>query len=427
MTTIRLLFLLTAAIAGACLRPAQASAQVRSQDTLRIAAIVNNDIISIYDLRQRTLLTEITSNIPDTPENQRRLAPQVLRTLIDERLKMQEAKRLNLNVTPAEIDEVIAKIERGNKMTPGQMKDVLIRNGARAEDLRDRIEADIAWNKVIGSQLARNIRISDEEVDDVLRQIEANKGRPEYLAAEIVLPVDSPNHEREVRQLADRLIRQLQSGTPFQALAQNFSRSATAAVGGDLGWVKSGEIDAEIEAALVRLKPGEISEPVHTEEGFTILLLRDRRASQGVAELSDLVNLTQIIVPVLPKASKTQEAVQLALAESLSKPATSCADMERAAKNSGSPMSGSLGTVPIDSLPADVRAAIKDVPLRTPTTAQRTKDGFRVLMVCERKKSDAVTAQRDRIRDRLMDERMAVQARRYMRDLRRAAFIDVRV
>lgn len=404
-----------------------APAQVRGQDALRIAAVVNNDLITVFDLQNRVRLTMVTSNLPDTPETYRRLAPQVLRALIDEKLKTQEAKRLNIKVEPPEIDAIVAKIEAGNKMPPGKMKEFLESAGVPIQALRDRVGADIAWNKLIGMELGRSIRISEDEIDDIMRQADANKGKPEYHVAEIVLPVDSPEQEREVAQLANRLIRQLQSGTPFAAVAQNFSRSATAAVGGDLGWVKSGEMEASIESALLRLQPGQISDAIRTDEGFSILMLRNRRANPGAAAGSQMVSLTQVIVPTPSNATTSQESVARAQAESLTKPATACADMERAAKSSGSPMSGSLGTVPIESLPDDIQKSIKDLALNTPTKPERTKNGFRVLMVCERKTSDAVTQQREQIRDRLTDDRLSISARRYLRDLRRSAFIDVRI
>ncbi len=403
------------------------AAQVRGQDALRIAAVVNNDLITVFDLQNRVKLTMVTSNLPDTAETYRRLAPQVLRALIDEKLKTQEAKRLNVKVEPPEIDAIVAKIEAGNKMPPGKMKEFLESAGVPIQALRDRVGADIAWNKLIGMELGRSIRISEDEIDDIMRQVDANKGKPEYHVAEIVLPVDSPEQEREVVQLANRLIRQLQSGTPFAAVAQNFSRSATAAVGGDLGWVKSGEMEASIESALLRLQPGQISDAIRTDEGFSILMLRNRRANPGVAAGSQMVSLTQVIVPTPSNATTSQESVARAQAESLTKPATACADMERAAKSSGSPMSGSLGTVPIESLPDDIQKSIKDLALNTPTKPERTKNGFRVLMVCERKTSDAVTQQREQIRDRLTDDRLSISARRYLRDLRRSAFIDVRI
>lgn len=419
-----LLFLVVAVFLSA---PVGAFAQARGQDALRIAAVVNNDLITVFDLQNRVKLTMVTSNLPDTAETYRRLAPQVLRTLIDEKLKTQEAKRLNIKVEPSEVDAIVAKIEAGNKMPPGKMKEFLESAGVTIQALRDRVGADIAWNKLIGSELGRSTRISEEEIDEIMRQIDANKGKPEYHVAEIVLPVDSPEQEREVAQLANRLIRQLQSGTPFAAVAQNFSRSATAAVGGDLGWVKSGEMEASIESALLRLQPGQVSDAIRTDEGFSILLLRNRRSNPGVSSGSQMVSLTQVIVPTLANATTAQEAVSRAQAESLTKPATTCADMERAAKSSGSPMSGSLGTVPIESLPDDIQKSIKDLALNTPTKPERIKNGFRVLMVCERKTSDAVAQQREQIRDRLMDDRIAVAARRYLRDLRRAAFIDVRI
>lgn len=399
----------------------------RAQDSLRIAAIVNDEVISIFDLDARMKFTIVSSGLPDNAETRRRIAPQVLRNLIDDRLKIQEARRLKIPIDKKDIDDALARIEKQNNLPPGGMEQVLARDGVKVSIVRSKVEADIAWGKVVSSRFRNTIRISEEEIDEILTQMEANKGKPELRVAEIFLPVDTESSEREVGALANRLIQQLQAGVPFQAIAQNFSQSPSAAVGGDLGWIKPGQLGDTLDSALARLQPGQITPAVRTPNGYYILMLLDRRAATGAPTAETIVSLHQVVLPLPPNPSSAQVSLQMANAQSLTAAAGSCQEMDAIGKRSGSPLSGSLGTLKLSGLPSDLRGMVENLAVNKPSSPRRTGNGIVVLMVCKRETSAAGIALRNEIRDRLLDERMEAASRRYLRDLRRAAFIDVRI
>ena len=214
-----------------------------AQGELGIAAVVNDEVISLHDLNGRLSLVIATSRLEDRPTIRRRLAPQVLRNLIDEQLKLQEAKRLRIRVTQAEIDGAITRIETSNNFGDGGLSAFLAGRGIDMPILLGQIEAEIAWVKLVTQSSRQKISMSDDEIDETMAEIGANKGMPEFLASEIFLRLESPDQERDVRLLADRLLQQLGSGADFDTLARNFSHSGTAAIGGDLGWVQRGQID----------------------------------------------------------------------------------------------------------------------------------------------------------------------------------------
>ncbi|MGH6618207.1 MAG: SurA N-terminal domain-containing protein, partial [Alphaproteobacteria bacterium] len=99
-----------------------------AQGVMRIAAVVNDDVISAYDLNQRVRMVMITGRIPDTPENKRRLAEQVLRNMIDEQLQLQEAKRLNISVSDEDVNRLLAKLNAQNKVPAGTLESILTRS-----------------------------------------------------------------------------------------------------------------------------------------------------------------------------------------------------------------------------------------------------------------------------------------------------------
>jgi peptidyl-prolyl cis-trans isomerase SurA len=248
-----------------------------ARSTEGIAAVVNDDIISMSDLTARLQLALVSSGLPNTQETRQRLTPQVLRSLVDERLQLQEATRANVSVTDKEINEAFSKVAEQNRMQRDQLEKMLASQGVPRSTLESQIRSTIAWGKLVQRRLRPSIEIGQEEVDQVIQRIQANAGKPEYLAAEIFLAVDAPEREDDVRRLADRLYEQIGQGANFTAVARQFSQSAGATNGGDLGWVQQGQLPEELDGILRQLRPGQASRPIRSITGYHILMLRDER------------------------------------------------------------------------------------------------------------------------------------------------------
>jgi len=183
-----------------------------AQETQKIAAVVNDEVISLFDLQSRMSLLLAGSETRDTPETRRRLAPEVLRRMIDEVLQLQEAKRLNITVAEPEIEQAIANIERQNGMPKGGLEAFLAGNGIDKLALVNQVEPQIAWGKVVSRRLRPQIQISPEEINETMARIKAGVGKPEYLLAEIFLRVDDTENEAQIRQVGQRIMQQLQQG-----------------------------------------------------------------------------------------------------------------------------------------------------------------------------------------------------------------------
>ena len=272
-------------IAGACafflataLSPAPATAQ---GDLFRPAAVVNDDIISVLDLAMRVQLAVVAAGMQDTPEVRRRITPQVLRGLIDERLQLQEAKRLDIAIADEQVAAALEQIAGQNNMSEGQFLTMLRNRGIIPTTLIDQIRAQIAWQTVVQRRIRPNVVIAPEEVEEVVGRLTARRGSIERRVAEIFIPVETAAKENEALANANRLLVELQSGANFAGIARQFSQSGTATLGGDLGWVQDGELDPELNAVLAQMGPGELSPPVRTLTGFHILLLRDMRKNEG--------------------------------------------------------------------------------------------------------------------------------------------------
>lgn len=398
----------------------------KAEDIQRIAAIVNDEVISMYDLVARVKMVIKTSRLPDGPETRRRIVPQVLRTLIDERLQLQEARRLNLKVTDDELQRAVDSLEERNDLAPGGFDEFLTRNDIEKSTVMGQLRAAFAWSKVVNQRIRPRVTIGQEEVDEVLDRIKRNQSRSEYLVGEIFLAVDSPEDEPSVRQAAERLATQIRNGATFAVLAEQFSQSASASSGGDVGWVQPGQLDPVLDDALATMSPGELSDPIRTLTGFTILLLRDQRIMNAKAPNERAVSLRQIVLKHPPDASADQILAQRELAQRISNTAESCDDMARLGSEEQVTSSGQLQKVMIKDLSEPLRSLALELDIEQPSPPISGEDNISVVMVCERD-AEANLPSRDEITNSLGRERMNILTRRYLRDLRLGAFLDVRV
>ena len=404
----------------------------RAQDALRIAAVVNDEMISVYDLNMRLNFVVAFSGLPDTNETRQRLGPQILRSLIDDELKRQEATRLGIPVSEGEVERALRRVEKGNGFDKGGLDKFLASRNIRKSSLTTQIESEIAWRKLVQGRFGALSQVSDEEIDDVLSK--SNKGKPEYLVSEIFLPVDKPENEREILSLANRLIQQTQAGANFQALAQNFSKSPTAESGGNLGWNRLGQLGNDLDQALAKLRPGRLSPPVRTVDGYYILYLRKQQTARGLASpetASPVVNLQQLFLPLPPGTGPAAVSDAMEGAKIFADKAKNCEDLDKMGKEIGSPLSGNLGDIKTSALAPQQRDLVRGLPALKASRPLRTNDGVIVLMVCRRDEVENLelpaAGHRERIANKLINERMGLAARQHMRNLRRAAFVDIRL
>ena len=395
--------------------------------TLRIAAVVNDGIISLFELEVRLSLTLLGASLPNTRENRQRLAGQVLRGMIDEKLQMQEAQRLGITVPEQEVAEAIRRIEMQNQMPPGGLENMLASQNIPKRSLEDQLTSALAWRRVVSRRFSSAVEISDEEINEQLAQIESRRGQPEVLVKEILLPVDSPDREAEVRSFAERLVSQLREGVPFEGLAQQFSQSASARVGGDIGWIGADALDEPLAQAIADLPAGRVTEPLRTVLGFYILKVEDRRVREQAPPSDALVSLRQIALPVpLDAPPQRLQEISDRMREAVAQTA-GCETLADVAKSLDAPDPIDLGRVRQGDLSPAIRDAVAPVAVGRASAPVPLPGGVAVFVVCERESVMSDLPSRPEVRQRLENEKLEVLARRLMRDLRRAAFIDIRV
>lgn len=387
-----------------------------------VAAIVNDDIISTYDLRQRMLLLIVSTGVRPTEQTLPQIQRQALRSLVDERLQLQELRRREVPISDAQINEELGEIAKQSNLTVEQLTRQLETQGVRIETLREQLRAELGWRNLIRGLYGSRLRIGDDQVRQALARINATASKPQYLVSEIFLEAARVGGQAEAVSGASQLITQINAGAPFNAVARQFSAAPTAGGGGDAGWLTQGDIPAELEAALAQMRPGQLSQPIPVQDGVYVLQLRDKREGAG----APLVNLRQIALRVPASASPSElQAAQTRL-EALRPTISGCADMEAKAATVPGAVASDLGEAAVADLAPAFRQAAETLPEGQLSAPIRTSVGVHLVAVCGKRASGADAPTAVDVENRLYGQQLAMLARRFLRDLRSEATIETR-
>lgn len=393
-----------------------------------VAAVVNDDIISTYDLAMRMRLLIATSGIQPTQQNIAQFQREALVSLVDERLQIQELRRqereqkFQIVATDEEINEEIADMARGNNMSADQFVASLAGQGIAISTLKEQIRAQVSWQRWIRGRYGSRLRVGDDQVKAMQQRLEAAASKPQFQISEVFLDAGRVGGMETAMSGAQQLVSQMQQGAPFPAVARQFSASATAANGGDAGWVTPGEMPAEVDAALEAMRPGQLSQPIPVRDGVYIIYLRDKRSGSTAS----VVSLKQAAVSLPQNASEGQVAAANATLETLRGQVTGCGDIEAKAANVNGVVAGDLGETEIKDLAPAFRTAVESLQPGQISQPIRTNAGLHLLAVCGKRTGGAEALTTEQIENRLFGQQLSMIARRYMRDLRTSATIETR-
>lgn len=395
-----------------------------------VAAIVNDEIISTYDLRQRLLLLLIQSGVQPTPAQLQQYQRESLRALVDERLQMQELRRQEkerkipgkLIATEAQVDAAVARIAQQTNIPADQLKGALASSGVDIETLRDRTRAQLSWERWIGGRYGQYVRIGQEQVAATLQRIGEAASRPSYRINEIFIDAARVGGQAEALGGAQQLIEQIQQGAPFPAVARQFSAAPTAAAGGDAGWLQETEVEPPVLAAVQDMQPGQLSQPIPVAEGVYIVQLSEKRAGAG----STVVSLKQAALRLPPEAPEPEVAAARTKLAALRGRITGCADLETVAGAVEGVVAGDLGEAEINDLDAQFREAAQRLSPNQVSEPIRTSVGLHLVAVCAKRNGGGELPSADQVEDRLYNQQLAMASRRYLRDLRNSATIESR-
>ncbi len=404
-----------------------------------VAATVNDESISDFEVRQRMALYLATSGMTNlTAAQRKRIRTQILEQLETEKVQLQEAVKKKITVSPVEVDRRINAMMAENRFTIQQLREQLTRAGASEEAMRAQITAAIAWQKAVQDEYGDRVTITPDMVDAEMRRHAEGAHKPRFHVLEIFLPVDNPEQDAKVRKDVEEILDQMKKGAPFPVIARQFSQHPTAASGGDMGWIIEGQLAPELNEALAKMQPGSISQPIRAPGGWYVLALRARQeplgtkiaeAPKGPTGPAGTLPLARLLLPLPPSAPKSEVEQVLNVAAQIRERIASCEQMDEMHGHMKRSVYMNLGNAKLEELSPQIQAAMKDSQPGDVAMPFQSEAGIELIARCDQRvvqQTAYVMPTRQDVEDQLFQNQIAAMARRYLRDLKRAANIQVR-
>ncbi|MBQ9619463.1 MAG: peptidylprolyl isomerase [Neisseriaceae bacterium] len=241
----------------------------------RIVVIVNQDIITERDITD--LMGSLKATMPkDQAVNDETLRQAAIEQLIDKKLVLQTAKRMNITATNAEIQSQIEQIAQSQNMSVEKLYQVVAKEGVKKDALHKTIAENIAIEKTTAQYMA-DVKVTDSDVQQFLAQNNFPTELPQYAVSHILIKTDDKKNDDAVRKQLLNIRGKLSQGVSFADLARQYSHDASSANGGNIGWVSQGLSSPAFDKALSGLQKGEVSPPIKSEFGWHLIQLNDQR------------------------------------------------------------------------------------------------------------------------------------------------------
>ena len=391
---------------------------------VKATAIVNGEVITQTDIDQRVALLAIANGgkVPD--EELDRVRQQVLRNLIDETLQIQAAKAAEIKVTEADIDKTVARVAGNVKQTPEQMAEYLKAHNSSIRSIRRQILGEISWRRLQSAKIESGVSVGDEEVKAVIARLEASKGTEEFRVGEIYLSSAGSSDDQAMAN-AQRIVEQLRQGASFVGYARQYSEASTAAVGGDLGWIRPEQLPEQIGNIVKTMTPGQVS-TVRVPGGISIVAVQDVRKVLTADPRNAQLNLKQVSVTFPAGTTRAAAEPIVARFAKAAQNVGGCGGAEKLGAEFNGEVVQSDGVV-LRDLPPALQEMM--VPMQVGQATRpfgSMEEGVRVLVICGRDEVDPSIPTYDQVMAQMSEERVNMRARRYLRDLRRDAVIDFR-
>ena len=410
--------------------PAQAPAPLMVD---RIVAIVNKDVVTASELRERVELAERELSRQRTPVPERGLLErQVLERLVIDRAQQQFAAENGVRVDALQLDRAIERIAETNRMTLAEFRRALEADGVDMARFREEIRQQIVIQRLREREVDERVEVSETEIDLFLEEQKAGGERAEYNLQHILLRLPdqaSPERIEQARARAEKVRAEARGGGDFGALAASYSDAGDALQGGQMGWRSSDRLPELFATALRALQPGEVTEVLRSPAGFHVVKLVDRRGA-GAEQVLQQTRLRHILVKTSEIVSEAD--AQRRLRELRERIVSGGADFAALARvhsgDASAARGGDLGWVfPGDTVPDFERAmeALKPGEVSQPV---KTPFGWHLIQVLERR-TGALPVERQRLLARqAIRERKSEEAyQEWLRQLRDRTYVELRL
>ena len=400
----------------------------------QIITIVNDDVITSTELDRRIeLITQQLKQSRTQLPPAEILRKQILERMILEKIQLQLAEKRAIRVDDETINRVIDNIAKENKLSIGDFRKVLERDGVSFAEFRQSIKRDLTIERLKNQEVDKEVTVTTQEVDNfLLKAAKQGNSRTEYHLGHILISIPeaaTPAQIDEKKAKAQAVLKQLRQGDDFAKTAIANSDGQQALQGGDLGWLKAGQLPTIFADTILQMKEGEISEPLRSSSGFHIVKLIGKR-NEGQQSLIEQTLARHIL---LRTDEVTSSEVARERLERIRQRIVNGEDFAQLAKahsddKASAVDGGNLGWVNPGVMVKPFEEAMNALPIGVVSDPVQTQFGWHLIQVLDRRQFDDTdeykrNQAREMVRQRKIDPAMA----NWLRRIRDEAFVEVRL
>ena len=382
-----------------------------AQTAFAPAVVVNDDVITWYDIEQRARLLQVNG-----AESGPRLNAAALEQLIDDRLRLKAGERFNLSASPEEIEAGRAEFAGRIGVDAPTLMQRMSSLGVAPAALDSFVESQIVWRKLVNGRFSSRATPTEVELDQEIA-IAASGTTRSFRLSELAIP-SGPGQEEAARGEIGRVLDGLSRGQDFASLARRFSRAPSAANGGDVGWVPETVLPPGLAEIIAATPPGGVTQPIETPGAISLYRVEDTRSETPPWAREAEMSLQRVMVPI----GEGGEEAARAQAEEIRAQTQGCGDIGGpAAEAVVEPIDAKL----VSALPGPVRDVVRLLQSGQASRPVTSESSVDIFVVCSRSGGvdDATRAQ---LREQIRDQRLARLAEGYLQELRREAVIERR-
>ncbi len=236
----------------------------------KIIAMVNNEPITTYELKNKIITTLILSNQNINQEIIDRSKSAAMNSLINYKLKKNEIEKFKIETNQKSIDLYLNKIASNDIEL---FKKKFINNSIDYQIFLNEIKVELAWQKLIYSKYSDKVKIDDNLINNELDQLfRKENNQNEYKLSEIEIEITKENKQNKINQVLEEI-----NTFGFAETARKLSISSTAIDNGNLGWVNEKSLSKQMNEVLTKMKINEISVPVTKLNIVSFFKIIDKR------------------------------------------------------------------------------------------------------------------------------------------------------
>ena len=391
-----------------------------------IVATVNEHPITNYDVEQRARFLEFATNIRITDENRGRVYEDALQLIIDDKLRLAEAKDMIPDIESSVLPEARNFMNQnfGDGSRSGAM--VLREAGIDPMTVQQKYTSDLAWSNYISGRFQDKFSNIEVMIDDELDRIRLNAAKPQIQLGEIVLAPGPARDLEKTRELATEIVAAVRKGASFAEIARQYSAAGSASRGGNIGWVMTEKLPKTFRDGLAGMKSGEVTDPILLDGALYILRHAGERKNGLVDNSQSRVWLARAILPVQDAASDADRLEAAAKVSRDTQDIAGCEAMEALNTEYGSGAFARLDNMVLADMAPQMQELIASLETGQPSEPLAFAEGVASMMICQINAPQLQLPDREEIRQVFFDRVFGSLSERQALKLRRTAIIERR-